>query len=339
MDIIEGPLIVETLQEPQQQGSQPLTSPAPAQAKMPELDDAAVRQAIASAEANGLRPETLTLADLSQGQAQTPQTVAQAQAAQPQTEVPAKFLKPNGEVDVEKIQTSTRQLDQAIEAKQTGIQEVQKTVDDYLREYREKEAKFRGLPNPQRLAAELPPQQPPPPPITPAQMSDQQLRDILQRDYQVDPVGTTAQLIEIAIQKRLEPIEHERENGRIRGNIESLAKNDPRVLQPEVFAAINAKLDQDPDLWKLKNPHKAAWLEVKDALRLGDAPVMAHQAQPSRSASPILGGGTPPSSPSASGMSNPQKIVASLDQLDVRDRKQEAAGDEAIRALLARERA
>lgn len=318
MSIEEGPLVVESPQESPKSESQPAT------AAQSVLDDAAVRQAIARAEAQGRDPESLTVSDLSQNPTEAPA---------PKLDVPEKFRKPDGEADVEKIQASTKQLDEAIQKKTAAV----KTVEDYLREYREKENQFRQMPNPSRLAADLPVPQPSPAPQgNPANMSDQQLREILMRDYQTDPIATTAQLIEIAIQKRLEPYEKERQDNVVRGNLEHLIAKDPRVMQPEVFEAIKAKLDSNSDLWKLKNPHKAAWLEVKEELRLGDPPAKADSAQPSKIPSPVLGGGTPPSSPSSSGQA-PRSIDV-LKQLDPRDKKQEAMGDEMVRSLFARER-
>jgi hypothetical protein len=274
------------------------------------MDDNAVRQAIANAEANNLDPQTITMDDLAQGSI-------------PRAEVPQKFLKPDGTADVDKIQTSTRQLDEALQKKEEAVN---KTVDDYMREYKEKEAKFRNLPNPERLAASLPVQAPPP------QEVPQNFEEIVRRDYAVDSLGTMTRILELMIQKKFAPIEEEKKIESVRGNIQKIAEVDSRILRPDVFAAVKAKLDSDPDYWKLKNPHKAAWLEVKDEMRLGEPSQV--QAQPSRP-SPVLGGGTPPSVPSSTVQASPQNILQSLHQIDLRDKKQEALGDEAVRAALA----
>jgi hypothetical protein len=258
----------------------------------PKLDEQAVREAIIRAEQTGKEPMSVTRNDLVQGTPPEPAKPA---------DVPEKFKTPTGEVDVEKLKTSTEQLNEAIVKKEAAVQ---KTVDDYVREYRQKEQKFRSMPNPEKLAANLQAAPPPPVPEAPARMSDQQLREILMKDYQADPIATTAQLIDIAIQKRLEPYEEDRKFSKVKENINSLAEKDARVLQPEVFAAINAKLDEwavdDPARLRTKNPHRLAWLEVKEEMRLGDL-AKPSPAQPSKPPAPILGGGTPPPAPSSSG--------------------------------------
>lgn len=318
MNIEPGPIIIEPASNRSGPPAQPVDVLANVEAP---LDDAAVRQAMANAEANNLDPQTLTLQDFAQGQISNPP------ASKP-VEVPPKFLKPDGAVDVEKIQASTQALDAATKVKEEAIT---KTVDDYMREYNEKQTKFRNLPNPDRLPA---------PPVipavsTPAPDAGQSFEEIVRRDYQNDPLLTTTRLIDLAIQKRMEPLEVKERNDQMRSNLQALAVKDSRVLREDVFAAINAKLESDPDLWKLKNPHKAAFLEVKEEMRLGDP--LPGQAQPSRPLSPVLGGGTPPSAPSTS-VASPQSVIANLNALDLRDKKQEAQGDEAIRAMLANSR-
>lgn len=320
----EAPITTQTLQEPPQPESQPNVSPLAPGAE-PELDDSAVRAAIAKAEAENVDPESLRLSDLSQGKPQ--ETAPAAPAAKP--DVPEKFLKPDGAVDVEKLQASTRQLDEALEKKDAAVQ---KTVEDYVREYREKEARFRALPNPERLAATLS-TPPPSPEPAPTQYTDQQLEEMINRDIQNNPGRTIAQMLDIALAQRLAPIEQEKKVSAVRQNIQELANRDPRVLSPEIFSAITAKLEswktEDPARLQLKNPHKAAWLEVKEEMRLGE-PTKSAPAQPSKTPSPVLGGGTPPSTPSSSAPRN----VDQLSQLDPRDKKQEALGDELIRSML-----
>lgn len=292
--------------------SQPIQAIAPD--VQPTFDDAAVRQAIAQAEANNQDPMTIRTDELpSQGQVPN---------QPPAVEVPTKFLKTDGEVDVEKIQASTRQLDEAL-AKRDPVP--QKTVDDYLREYQEKEKLFRSGTVPKAEVPAAPVAQ------VPVSNLPTDFEEIVRRDYAADPLGTTTRLLDLMIQKKFGPIEEREKVEATRANIQKLVEKDVRVLQPEVYAAINAKLAADPDLWKLKNPHKAAWLEVKDEMRLGEP--SGAQAQPSRP-SPVLGGGTPPSAPSSS-VIQPQNVLANLHKLDIRDKNQEALGDEAIRKALA----
>jgi hypothetical protein len=333
MDIIDSPQTV-----PPQGPIQPQVQPVSALANLDQpLDDNAVRQALVEAESKNMDPMSVTIEDMLKGQSTVPAPATQALAPEvPKTEVPEKFLKPNGEVDVEKLQTSTRQLEEAVKTKEAAVQ---KTVDDFVREYRDLEKQFKGMPNPDRLAASLPTNPPPMslpqsavPPLP--QMSDQQLEEMINRDIQSNPGRTITQLIQLALEQRFQPFEEEKKIGSVRGNLEQLASKDPRVLHPEVFKAINAKLKTDPEYWKLKNPHRAAWLDVKEELRLGDYS-QSNPAQPSRLPAPVLGGGTPPSTPSVS-VTQPHDIIANMDKLDLRDKKQEAMGDEAVRALLAR---
>lgn len=290
----------------------------------PELDDNEVRAAIAMAEANNQDPMTIKTNELA--------SQAPVSNPPPKVEVPEKFLKPDGAVDVEKITASTRQLDEAIAKKEEAVS---KSVDDYMREYNERQTKFRTLPNPERLAERFQAPAPAPAPVpVQAEIAPQNFEEIVRADYAADPLGTTTRLLELMLQKKFQPIEEREQAQKTRENLQSLASKDPRVLREDVFAAINAKLQADPDLWKLKQPHRAAWLEVKEEMRLGEPSSV--QAQPSRP-SPVLGGGTPPSAPSAS-VNSPQNVIGSLHTLDLRDKKQEAAGDEAIRALLASDR-
>lgn len=339
MEVIEGPMQIETLTEQAPTASQPATPQTPI-APANALDDAAVRAAIAKAESEGISPESLTLADLSQGNPPKAET-SESVPAKPNAEkpvVPEKFLKPDGEVDVEKLKASTEQLREAVQDKE---QKIQKSVEDYIAEYRALEKRMSSSPNPDKLAANMPP--PPPPPPSPPQMSDEELRKRLAEDFQRDFVGTTTDLIDVIVRRKLEErlkpfeepiksIEAERRENKVRENLKRLASEDPRITEPSIFKAINDKLQSEPELWNLKNPYRAAYLEVKEELRLGE-PVKQVQAQPSRLPSPILGGGTPPSTPSAPVATDPRTILSSIDKLDPRDKKQEAIGDAAIRAL------
>ena len=337
MDMIEGPLVQEPVKETPGVGSQPRV---PAIQLEQQLDDAKVREAIEAAEVKGIDPESLKVSDLSQGQEPKVETTEPAKVETPKPDVPEKFRKPDGEVDVEKLKTSTKQLDEALESKETAVQ---KTVDDYLREYEEKENKFRNLPNPEKLAADVKPQ-PPPQPTSLPENTDAEFREKILASMKQDFVGTIADLTDMIVEKKMEkrmkPLEEdflstreERKQTQMRKNIQSIAEKDPRIMDGRVFNAIQKKLEDDPGLWKSKNPHKAAWLEVKEELRLGDLAPNANPAQPSKSPSPILGSGAPPSPPSSS-VTTPQSILSSLDKLDLRDRKQEAQADEAFRALL-----
>lgn len=288
---------VETRPADPSQSSQPTLQPVPE-----KLDKQAVRTATINAAKQGIDPFSMTVGDLNQGQAPAP------------TDIPDKFKKPNGEVDVEKLKTSTERLDEAIQKKEDAVQ---KSIDDYVKEYREKERKFRGELGP-KLANLTPTPQPVAPP--PAPIDPMVMRARIEADFERDKIGTLADLVEVIVAQRLtkevtplkedlEQVRLDRQDRQLRNNLQSLAEKDPRILNPKVFAAITAKLDAEPDLWKLANPHKAAWLDVKDELRLGDLP-QGSPAQPSKVPSPILGGGTPPPAPSSS-----DSTVLSVDTL------------------------
>jgi hypothetical protein len=338
--------VVLTPHEPAQAASQPAFQPSA------KLDEATVRAATLKAAQQGLDPFSMTIGDLNQGQ--LPDAPAKVQAETP-VEVPEKFKKPTGEVDVEKLKTSTRQLDEAIQKKEA---ELQKSVDDYVKAYKEKEAKLRGDLGPkvsslQRETAALntpPVQQPTQQPA----LSMEELKARVAQDLQRDYVGTTFDLIELAVQQRLnqaiaplkqdaEELRIERQDRQLRNNLQELADKDPRIMNETVFNAIQTKLQSDPDLWKLKNPHKAAWLEVKDEMRLGDVP-NGNAAQPSMRPSPILGGGTPPPTPSSSdGTLSMDTLLQAAHQLgrDPRDggrydAKQQANMDRAAKELFDR---
>jgi hypothetical protein len=334
VEATETELKIETLRETPQTLSQPAFQPDPV-----KLDGAKVRAAMMEAAQRGDDPFAMTVGDLDKAGQPTPPPPAPSQAGTP-AEIPEKFKKPNGEVDVEKLKASTEQLKEANQQKETKLQEVQKSIDDYVREYKAEEKKLRESPNPSRMAAQIPPLPLPPPvpsPMLNQPMSDQQLEAMINADLQANPARTVAQLVKLAIAQELQPLNEDRRDNQIRENIKQIAAKDPRVLREDVFAAVNAKLQSDPDLWKLKNPHKAAFLEVKEELRLGE-PVDQVQAQPSKSPAPILGGGTPPPAPSLSETRTSfQTLDAAITQMsfDPRkgrvDAKQQAALDQAAK--------
>ncbi len=247
--------------------------------------------------------------------------------------VPKKFVQPTGEVDVEKLKTSTERLNEEIQKKEAA----QKTVDDYL----QAEKKFRNLPNAEKVVAKVSVQ-----PVvqeTPQALTRAQIEAQINADIQQNPAATVANLIDIMFEQKfgqkIKPLEEgiqatlqrERDDA-VRANLKAIADKDPRILQQEVFDAVNAKLAADPELWKLKNPHKAAWLEVKDEMRLGDVP-QGMSAQPSRPPSPILGGGTPPPPMSSAGVVNFESVSAAMTQANYKDSQQMNNLEKAVKAL------
>lgn len=288
-------------QEQPPESSQPAHQPSDV-----KLDKATVRAATIEAAKQGLDPFSMTVGDLNQGQVPVSQKSVQGESP---VEVPEKFKKPTGEADVEKLKASTRQIDEAIQKKEA---ELQKSVDDYVKAYKEKEKKLRQELGPavsslqKETAALSAPVQAPQAP----QLTMEQLRARIAEDMKQDYIGTTMDLINIAVSQRLsqeiaplkqdaEELRIERQDRQLRANLSELVEKNPQILHPTVFAAITAKLDANPKLWNLDNPHEFAWLKVKDELRLGDAP-SGVSAQPSKPPSPILGGGTPPPAPSSS---------------------------------------
>jgi hypothetical protein len=207
------------------------------------------------------------------------------------TLVPEKFKTPEGTVDEDKLKASSKQLDVAIEGKQ-------KSIDEILSEYKTKEKQFAELSQKkselQKQTSSLPiaPMAPPPPPTDP-QMA--QIHQQLLADMQRDPVGTSIMLNQAIVQKEIGPLlerlrqdDEARRDSSMREGLARLAQDDPRILNPQYFAVVNQILDEDPGMMRLKNPHKVAWNEAKERLRLGE------QARPS-TPTPTLGGGAPPS--------------------------------------------
>ena len=327
--------------EPIAQGQTAVAEGAPAPkpvdfTNVPSLSDADVRNAIVAAEAKGIDPDRLTVTEMAELQNVTPAKAAESprispdQAVNPNAvklDIPDQFRKSDGEPDVDKLKDETKRLNELTQAKE---EKIEKSVEDYLREYKESQNKFRNTPNPEKFEERLRTQEL----AAPSHLTDQQLREMIMNDYRVDPISTTTQLIEAAVQRHLQPFSEEKRERSLRANVEALAKDDPRILNDKIFAEIKKELDANPHLWSNPNPHRSAWLEVKERLRLGEPPQRAAQAQPSRPPSPVLGAGAPPSAPSPSEYRTSSKTA--LDSLDVRDKKQEAIGDEMMRRALER---
>ncbi len=270
-----------------------------------------------------------------------PQAVL-AQNVQPTVKVPEQFKTPTGEVDVEKLKASAKQLDQAIQNKEQRIQEVDKSVsvEDLVKDYNDRLKKFRSTPNPEKVAAAFTPPPPPPPPMDPSMMSNEQLLNIINQDIQRNPAKTVVDLIDLALERKkqewIEPIQEERQVNKMRENLSELASRDPRILADSNFTAVKAKLDANPELWNLKNPYKVAWLEVKEEMRLGEPSQV--QAQPSRPAAPILGGGTPP--PPQSAGAEPitsETVFSAISQANFKDPNQKRNLEAALREMVDRD--
>lgn len=253
-----------------------------------------------------------------------PQAAVQPMAQAPTSDVPAKFLNPDGTVDVEKLQTSSKQLDTALADKVL-------TVEEMVAQYKSNENKLRNLPNPNnpesiaRYAQAQPAPQPIPAQIPqPAAAPDpNSLQAQILADLQRDPVGTIVDLVKAVNSTENKPLhefvvtlkEKQKDEG-MKNSLIQLVKEDPRVSNPQIYQAVLAEMDSDPGYHRLRNPYKAAWNEVKARLRLGDAQI---PAQPSKTASPILGGGSPPPVPSTTGGYSPATIGAAIGQMKTKD--------------------
>jgi hypothetical protein len=299
------------------------------------MSDQDVRAAVMRAEAEGKEVADIT------AQTSGLDKIVPIVTPTPQ-DIPAKFKNPDGTVDVQKIQDSSRQLDTAIEKKQL-------TIEEALAQYKEKEKQFHQLPsNPaqvQQYAAQqahMQPQPaalPPPMPPQPVQLPQDQLQAQLMQDYQRDPIGTMADLTKVLIAQQQRPVldfieklqEQERDNTR-RTHLTELAQEDQRVLHPQIYAEILKEIESEPAYTQMRsrNPYKAAWNEVKGRLRLGDIQM---PAQPSKTATPILGGGTPPPIPSSSfGQATPQNLMAAITQMKTPEEQQRVESE--IRRLM-----
>lgn len=244
-------------------------------------------------------------------------TLAQSQPAPVQTApvpVPEKFKTPEGTVDEEKLKASSKQLDAVLEEKE-------KSIDEMMADYKAREKKLHEL---SQQKADLSKQLPPLAPLNAAQVNPndpqiQQMHQQILADMQRDPVNTSIMLNQALVKKELEPLiqrfqqeDEMRQDGLRRESFQRLAESDPRVMQNQYYAAINQVLDEDPAMMRLKNPHKAAWNEVKERLRLGEPMV---PAQPSMS-SPQLGRGAPPSVSTFQGQPTPQSLAQQAGQIN-----------------------
>lgn len=308
--------------------------PAVTQDLAKPLDDAMVRQMMAEADQNSMdvagstmdAANALPAGVIDPLKAGTP-PAAPIPTQAPKEEVPAKFIKPDGTVDVDKIKASTEHLNQVNQRKQQVVEQVvEKTVDDFVREYKEAERQFRATPsNPEVIKAQVQANLPPPPPIPAAAANVPQVQDLaairaqLAQDLNADPIGTIIDIVKSVNQKDLAPIFEERQarkeaerDAAIRSNLAEIVQTDRRILNPQMFEAVKEELRSDPGLMQSRNPHLAAWSIVKGRLRLGEP--SSQPAQPGRPPSPILGGGTPPPVPSASGSVTPNALMGAIPQ-------------------------
>lgn len=266
-------------------------------------EEAELRALFVDASAKGM--ELTDSVQVPQG-TKAPEVVAQP----PALEVPAKFKTPDGAVDEEKLKASSKQLDGAIEEKT-------KSIDEMMQDYKAREKKLHEL---SAQKADLSKQMPtlPTEQINPTSPEAMQLKQQILADMNRDPVQTSIMLTEALLNKKMEPLmqrfqqeEEIRQDAVRRDSFARLAESDPRVMQNKYYSAINQVLDEDPGMMRLKNPHKAAWNEVKERLRLGEPLV---QAQPS-TPNPTLGRGAPPFAPTFQGQATPQSLAQQVNQI------------------------
>lgn len=268
-----------------------------------------------------------------QGQPPSVPSVAKVESAKEiPAQMPAKFLKPDGTVDEEKLKASSEQLGKAIEQKQ-------KTIDEMLAEYKEKEKQFTELGHKTKeLQSTSPNPVSEPPMLSPqfAGLTADQIRAQLLALNAQDPIAFAVEIARAVSRKEATDValpalqvagrlaEQERDSD-MRKNLLSLAERDSRVQEPALYAELINELNSDPAYFRLKNPIKNAWNEVKERLRLGEP---TGSAQPSQASSPTLGRGVPPSVSSFATPMTPQSLntqVSSLNPFSPEGKKMEDA--------------
>jgi len=284
----------------------------------PPMDDNAVRAIFADAAAKGIDDLNATIqTQAPQGQ---PSPAPAPQSEIPKKEVPAKFQKPDGTVDEEKLKASTARIEEA-------VQEKQKTVDELLADYEARQKELGNLGNKQgqlkKQIESLPAAQPPQADVT--GQSPDAIRAQLLQLAQTDPIAFAVEISRAVARKEaldiaapaLEVTQGLAEQQRIaatRANIAALAEQDPRILQGPLYEELKKELNNPSEnYWALKNPHRAAWNEVKDRLRLGEAPKAS--VQPSNP-SPILGRGSPATVQGLAQVQTPQTMYQQVTGVD-----------------------
>jgi hypothetical protein len=274
----------------------------------PPMDDNAVRAIFAKAASEGI-DDLNAVVPLSAPMGEPSPAIT---SSQPTLDVPAKFKLPDGTVDEEKLKASTTRLNEVVETKA-------KTVDELAKEYKDLQAKLGLLGREEgKLKQEIvtqsqvqsQPLSPVPAPMIQPNQDMEAIRQQLLQLQQNDPIAFAVEIARHVARKEatdvagpaLQMVQASLEQGRdnqIRGNIAALAESDPRILQH--YGEVTKELESDPAYFRLKNPHKAAWNEVKERMRLGEAPQRV-PAQPSMAPSPTLGRGSPTP---VSGLSQP----------------------------------
>jgi hypothetical protein len=260
----------------------------------------------------------VTMEELHEPVKQPQLPVVTQQAVQTTPEIPAKFQKPDGTVDEEKLKASSEQIQGVIEQKK-------KSIDEMLAEYKANEEKLRQTGqeanNLKQALQERKISEPPAQiPSNVQGLTPQQIHANLLQQMSDDPIGAVFEIAKVVSQKEGREIAapalevaarfaEQQRDADMRQNLLSIAEKDVRIQNPELYAEFVKELNSDPAYFRLKNPQRAAWNEVKDRLRLGEP--TPGSAQPSQASSPVLGHGVPPS-------------VSSLPQPMSADRVQEA---------------
>jgi len=210
--------------------------------------------------------------------------------------VPTKFLKPDGTVDEEKLKASSEQLGKAIEQKKLSI-------DELAAKYKEQEKQFVELGRKAKELQQTPPNPEPQVSVINQNLPPDQIRQQLLALQQTDPIAFAVEIARAVAQKEAREIaapalevtaslaERERDSA-MRSNLLALAEKDSRVQDGVLYAELINELKSDPAYFRLKNPVKSAWNEVKERLHLGEP--QNGSAQPSPASGPILGRGAPP---------------------------------------------
>lgn len=258
----------------------------------PPMDDNAVREIFAKAAQEGKDFNSDVSIPVPSGQP------IERRVSEVPPVVPQKFQKPDGTADEEKIKASSAQLDEALKKIEPS-----KTVEEILADYNAKQKAYKlktmelkAGDNPFPASAPIMPTENLPPDM-------QVVRAQLLQLQQTDPIAFAVEIARAVSRKEAtdiaapalevaQTVRDQARDGNLRANISKLAESDPRFLQ--LYGEVTKELDNpNENYFALKNPHKAAWNEVKERLRLGEPPVRTTPAQPSMNPSLTLRGGSP----------------------------------------------
>ena len=175
------------------------------------------------------------------------------EATKPEVVVPDKFKNPDGSVNVDNLNKSTQNVDEAIATYLAKEKELKRKMNEV-------KAQENAYINPPAAIAAPAPANIPINPTFAAQ---------LEADVARDGFGVVAaKLFTAAQQSAVEQIKGELDtlkgvnaDNTTKQQIESIGKSDPWVYTPEGMATLTKILDEQPYLWNASDPYKAAYLQ------------------------------------------------------------------------------